>query len=81
MTTITFKINERTKAGKAFMQMKDTFFANAVGIEIEQNKPIKENQELTPKQQKWVNRLKKVAADVKAGTFKGNSLEGLMNEL
>jgi transcriptional regulator len=34
MTTITFKINERTKAGKAFMTMKDTFFANANGIEI-----------------------------------------------
>jgi antitoxin component of RelBE/YafQ-DinJ toxin-antitoxin module len=34
MTTMTFKINERTKAGKAFLTMKDTFFTDAVGVEI-----------------------------------------------
>jgi len=34
MTTITLKINERTKAGKAFMAMSETFFKNVEGIEI-----------------------------------------------
>jgi hypothetical protein len=34
MTTITIKINERTKAGKAFMAMSETFFKNVEGIEI-----------------------------------------------
>jgi hypothetical protein len=34
MTTITLKINERTKAGKAFMAMSETFFQNVEGIEI-----------------------------------------------
>jgi hypothetical protein len=34
MTTITLKINERTKAGKAFIVMAETFFKDAKGIEI-----------------------------------------------
>ncbi|PWA09645.1 DUF2683 family protein [Flavobacterium laiguense] len=34
MTTIILKINERTKAGKAFMAMSETFFKNVEGIEI-----------------------------------------------
>lgn len=34
MTTITIKINERTKAGKAFIAMAETFFKDAKGIEI-----------------------------------------------
>ena len=34
MTTLTIKINESTKAGKAFMAMAETFFENAEGIEI-----------------------------------------------
>jgi hypothetical protein len=37
MTTTTFKINEKSKAGKTFMQMKETFFAKAKGIEIIEN--------------------------------------------
>ena len=34
MTILTFKIDERTKAGKAFMTMMDAFFKDAEGIEI-----------------------------------------------
>ncbi len=34
MTTITLKINRRTKAGKAFMAMADSFLKNTEGIEI-----------------------------------------------
>lgn len=34
MTTITLKINERTKAGKAFLALADAFLKNQVGIEI-----------------------------------------------
>ncbi|MGO4772379.1 DUF2683 family protein [Flavobacterium sp. W22_SRS_FK3] len=34
MTTITIKINERTKAGKAFMAMSESFFKGVEGIEI-----------------------------------------------
>ena len=34
MTTFTIKINERTKAGKAFRAMTETFFKDVKGIEI-----------------------------------------------
>lgn len=34
MTTITIKIDKRTKAGKAFMAMSESFFKNVEGIEI-----------------------------------------------
>ena len=37
MTTFTIKINERTKAGKAFRAMMETFFKDAKGIEITEN--------------------------------------------
>lgn len=34
MTTLTIKTNEKTKAGKAFMEMTEAFFKDAKGIEI-----------------------------------------------
>ena len=37
MTTLIVKINERTKAGKAFMAMAEIFFKDAKGIEIIKN--------------------------------------------
>lgn len=37
MTTFTIKINEKTKAGKAFRAMTETFLKNAKGIEIIEN--------------------------------------------
>ncbi len=42
MTTFTIKVNKKTKAGKAFMTMTDTFFKDAVGVEIVEN-PEKES--------------------------------------
>ncbi|TDD96995.1 DUF2683 family protein [Flavobacterium cellulosilyticum] len=37
MTTITFKIDKRTKAGKAFLAMTEAFLQNVEGIEIIEN--------------------------------------------
>ena len=34
MTTLTIKINEHSKAGKAFLAMSETFFKGVEGIEI-----------------------------------------------
>ena len=34
MTTLTIKIDQRTKAGKEFMAMSEPFFNNVEGIEI-----------------------------------------------
>lgn len=48
MTTFTIKINERTKAGKAFRAMTETFFKEAKGIEIIENKKEKEDEIYNP---------------------------------
>ena len=46
MTTITIKINERSKKGKAFLEFAKTFFAEGKDVEIiksDDKKPKKEN--------------------------------------
>jgi hypothetical protein len=41
MTTLLLKINERTKAGKAFIAMSETFLSGVNGIEIIEKKTKK----------------------------------------
>ena len=48
MTTFTIKINERTKAGKAFRAMTETFLKDAKGIEIVENTDVKEDEIYNP---------------------------------
>ena len=48
MTTFTIKINERTKAGKDFRAMTETFFKDAKGIEIIENTTDKEDEIYNP---------------------------------
>jgi hypothetical protein len=76
MTTITLKINERTKAGKAFMAMSETFFKNADGIEIIEtdSKKLKKtdtsDSELakqSPYSPEFVAKIKKAEANIKKG--------------
>ena len=54
MTTFTIKINERTKAGKAFRAMTETFFKDAKGIEIVEKKDEKEDEIYDPEFVKMV---------------------------
>jgi hypothetical protein len=75
MTTITFKINERSKAGKTFIQMKDTFFASAKGIEVIENGLDKTSKTIKKlaKRDAFLNDLKiigKDCRDIKNGTSK-----------
>lgn len=42
MTVLTIKINQRTKAGKAFMAMSESFFKGLNGIEVIEEHPKKE---------------------------------------
>ncbi len=49
MTTITLKINERTKAGKAFLEMTNVLVKDSKGIEIiatGSNKTVEEKSEI-----------------------------------
>jgi hypothetical protein len=77
MTTITLKINERTKAGKAFLEMTNVLVNDSKGIEIVTN-------ELTAKQKTWINGLKKSikqAEEIAAGKREGQTLQSFLDEL
>ena len=45
MTVLTIKINQRTKAGKAFMAMSESFFKGVNGIEVIEEVAKKEKKE------------------------------------
>lgn len=55
MTTITLKINERTKAGKALLSLLDFFTKESKGVEVIE----------TPYDPEFVAMVKKSAADKK----------------
>jgi hypothetical protein len=74
MKTITLKINERTKAGKAFLEMTNVLINDSKGIELVQNS-------LNTKEKSLVNRLKKIKKEVDQGTFKGQSVKSFLDEL
>ena len=74
MKTITLKINERTKAGKAFLEMTNVLINDSKGIELVQNS-------LNTKEKSLVNRLKKIKKEVDQGTFKGQSVKSLLDEI
>jgi hypothetical protein len=77
MTTIT--VNERTKAGKTLLELAKILSASNKGVSID--KEFSKSNELTPKQKTLINKLNKVAIDVKSGNFKGNPIEQLLNDL
>lgn len=82
MTTLTIKINERTKAGKAFMTMAETFFKDAKGIEIMETESGKSI--MTAKEKAFYKRVEKSALEAKeiaSGKRKGKSLQSLLDEL
>lgn len=54
MTTFTVKINKRTKAGKAFLVMVETFFKDAKGIEITENETKEDESPYNPEFVKMV---------------------------
>ena len=54
MTVLTIKINQRTKAGKAFMAMSESFFKGVNGIEVIEQNPKKEKKFTSPYNPKFV---------------------------
>lgn len=70
MTTITIKINERTKAGKTFMAMSESFFKGVEGIEIIEtdSKKIKKTESLYSLE--FVEKIKKAEKNIKKGETK-----------
>lgn len=70
MTTITLKIDKRTKAGKAFMAMSESFFQNVEGIEIIKNDSDKRVKEESPYNPEFVKMILERDADIRSGKSK-----------
>jgi hypothetical protein len=66
MTTLTIKINKRTKAGKAFMAMSETFFKGVEGIEIIENKSVITKEDPIYSKE-FISKVKKAEAEIKKG--------------
>jgi hypothetical protein len=68
MTRVTIKINERTKAGKAFIAiLSDTFSKNADGVEIvetDSKKLLKEKSIYSPE---FIEKVKKAEENIRQG--------------
>lgn len=83
MTTIT--VNERTKAGKALLELAKMLAVTNKGVSIDivgvKKAIVATEQVLTAKQTKWINGLRKIAVDVKTGNYKGQSVESFLYEL
>ena len=54
MTVLTIKINQRTKAGKAFMAMSESFFKGVNGIEVIEEIAKKDKKLQSPYNSKFV---------------------------
>ena len=70
MKTITLKINERSKAGKAFLEMTNVLVKDSKGIEIistESNKTLEKSEIYNPD---FVKMILERDADVKSGKSK-----------
>ena len=82
MTTIT--INKRTKAGKTLLELARMLAISNKGVTIDEDEADSSktiDNELTPKQKAFINRLKKIKKDVDSGTYKGQSLQSFLDEL
>ena len=74
MTTITIKINERTKAGKAFMAMSESFFKGVKGIEIIETNSDKDEE--SPYDPEFVAMIKKAQKSKKRTIVDPNDVWG-----
>ena len=79
MTTITLKINERTKAGKAFLEMANVMIKESKSIEIVSNTSTRSLAE-----EKYLNSLKKASLEMKelsSGRKNGKTLNDFFDEI
>jgi phage tail tube protein FII len=77
---ITLKIDQRKKEAKALVE----YLRNLPYVQVETKNRTNDksyNDNLTTKQLAWINRLRKVNKEIDAGTFKGNPISTLMDEL
>ena len=77
MTTITLKINERTKAGKAFLEMTNVLVKDSKGIEIIATGPSKASEKsLEFYKPEFVAMIKKAQKSKKRTVVDPNDIRG-----
>lgn len=68
MTTLTIKINERSKKGKAFLEFAKTFFNDGKDVEIIESDSIKNtttSEDIYSKE--FIAKIKRAEANIKKG--------------
>ena len=83
MTTLTIKINESTKAGKAFMTMTETFFKDAKGVEIIDNSNL-DKPKMSAKEIAFYKKFEtavKQSKEIAIGKSKGKLLKDTLDEI
>ena len=73
MTTITIKVNERTKVGKAFLEMTNALVNDSKGIEIIETDSNKVAE--SPYDPEFVKMIQERFADIKSGKSKTITLD------
>ena len=70
MTTLTIKINERSKKGKAFLEFAKTFFDEGKDVEIIESDSKKSKKEESLYNPEFVKMILERDADIKSGKSK-----------
>jgi hypothetical protein len=81
MTTITIKINERTKKGKAFLEFAKTFFADSKDVEIIESDNKKAKKEKSIYSDAFIAKMKQAEENIKNGEVTRLNLDDIWGSI
>ena len=81
ITTITIKINERSKKGKAFLEFAKTFFAEGKDVEIIQSDNKKLKKEKSIYSDAFIAKMKKAEENIKNGNVTRLNLDDIWGSI
>ena len=81
MTTITIKINERSKKGKAFLEFANTFFAEGKDVEIIKYDDKKPKKEKSIYSDAFIAKMKKAEENIKNGDVTRLNLDDIWGSI
>ena len=81
MTTITIKINERSKKGKAFLEFAKTFFDEGKDVEIIKSDDIKPKKGKSIYSDAFIAKMKKAEENIKNGDVTRLNLDDIWGSI
>ena len=81
MTTITIKINERSKKGKAFLEFAKTFFAEGKDVEIIKSDDKKPKKGKSIYSDAFIAKMKKAEENIKNGDVTRLNLDDIWGSI